>query len=105
MGANAFTSTGTLSAGAITATSFSGAGTGLTGTAASLTAGAATSVAWTNVSSKPTTVSGYGITDFISSKSGSPLAAADNAVSNGLYYVTGVSLFGQTDGALFNQAY
>ena len=46
--------------GSVTASSFSGAGTGLTGTASSLTAGA---VAWTGVTGKPTTLSGYGITD------------------------------------------
>lgn len=43
----------------VTASSFSGAGTGLTGTAASLTAGAANSVAWTNVSGRPTAVSSF----------------------------------------------
>jgi hypothetical protein len=45
------------SSGAMTASSFSGAGTGLTGTAASLTAGAANSVAWANVSGVPTITS------------------------------------------------
>lgn len=72
-------------ASSVTATSFSGAGTGLTGTASSLSIGgnAATATALTsmnisqftnnsnyitgisfaNVSSKPTTISGYGITD------------------------------------------
>jgi hypothetical protein len=75
--------------GTITATSFSGAGTGLTGTASSLSIGgnAATATALTsmnisqftnnsnyitgisfaNVSSKPTTLSGYGISDGIKS--------------------------------------
>jgi len=92
---------GTLT-GALTATSFSGAGTGLTGTAASLTAGA---VAWTGVTGKPTTISGYGITDIVSSNSGSPVAA-DTTTKNGFYYVnSNISLFGQTDGALFVQAY
>ena len=47
------------STGILSATSFSGAGTGLTGTAASLTAGAANSVAWTNVSGRPTAVSSF----------------------------------------------
>jgi hypothetical protein len=46
--------------GGINAVSFSGAGTGLTGTASSLTAGA---VPWSGVTGKPTTLSGYGITD------------------------------------------
>ena len=45
--------------GTVTASSFSGAGTGLTGTASSLTAGAANSVAWTNVSGRPTAVSSF----------------------------------------------
>jgi hypothetical protein len=56
------------------------------------------------VTSKPTTVSGFGITDFISSNSGSP-TAQNSATTNGIYYVNNVSLFGQTDGALFVQAY
>lgn len=43
--------------GNLTASSFSGPGTGLTGTASGLTAGAANSIAWTNVSSRPTSLS------------------------------------------------
>jgi len=35
----------------------------------------ATNVAWSGITSKPTTVSGYGITDIVSSNSGSPVAA------------------------------
>lgn len=47
-------------AGALTAASFSGAGTGLTGTASSLSiGGSAGSVAWTNVSGRPTAVSSF----------------------------------------------
>lgn len=44
----------------VNALNFSGPGTGLTGTATGLTAGA---VPWTGVTGKPTTLSGYGITD------------------------------------------
>lgn len=88
--------------GTVTGTNFSGPGTGLTGTASSLTAGA---VAWTGVTGKPTTVSGFGITDIVSSNSGSPVAA-DTTTKNGFYYVnSNISLFSQTDGALFVQAY
>ena len=86
----------------VNALNFSGPGTGLTGTASSLTAGA---VAWTGVTGKPTTISGYGITDIVSSNVGSPVAA-DTTTKNGFYYVnSNISLFGQTDGALFVQAY
>lgn len=88
--------------GNVIAGNFSGPGTGLTGTASSLTAGA---VAWTGVTGKPTTISGYGITDIVSSNVGSPVAA-DTTTKNGFYYVnSNISLFGQTDGALFVQAY
>lgn len=66
--------------GALTATSFTGAGTGLTGTASSLTAGA---VAWTGVTGKPTTVSGYGITDILSQPlTGLTLSSADVIASD-----------------------
>ena len=50
---------GTLTGG-ITATNFTGPGTGLTGNATSLTAGA---VPWSGITSKPTTLAGFGITD------------------------------------------
>lgn len=96
------------SAGSLTASSFSGAGTGLTGTASSLTAGA---VAWSGVTGKPTTLSGYGITDAINTsataqtKSGD-LTVGGNFVSNGTATVksngtrTGTALikFAQTIG-------
>jgi hypothetical protein len=82
---------------------------GLTGANASGTwainvTGSAGNVAWNNVSGKPTTVSGYGITDFISSNSGSSYNI-DSAITNGHYYVNGVSLFGQSDGAAYVQSY
>ena len=57
--------TGIWTSGGVSATSFSGAGTGLTGTAASLSvnyatsAGSAGSVAWTSVTGRPTTVSSF----------------------------------------------
>jgi hypothetical protein len=66
------------------------------------TATTATSVPWTGVTSKPTTVAGYGITDFVSSNSASPVTA-DPTTTNGHYYVNDMSLFGQTDGALYVQ--
>jgi hypothetical protein len=43
----------------------SGVATNLTGTASGLTAGAANAVPWSGVSSTPTTLAGYGITDTI----------------------------------------
>ena len=68
-------------------------------------AGSATSVPWSGITSKPTTISGFGITDIVSSNAGSPVAA-DTTTKNGFYYVnSNISLFGQTDGALFVQAY
>lgn len=51
----------------VNALNFSGPGTGLTGTATGLTAGA---VPWTGVTGKPTTLSGYGITDALSLSGG-----------------------------------
>jgi hypothetical protein len=41
---------------------------------------------------------------FVSSNSANPINP-DSTSLNGIYYATGVSLFGQTDGALYNQAY
>lgn len=50
-------------------------------------------------------MAGYGITDFVSSNSGSPVAA-DSTATNGHYYVnSNISQFGQTDGALYVQSY
>lgn len=48
--------------GELAAAQFNGSGAGLTGTAPNLTAGA---VAWTGVTGKPTTLSGFGITDAV----------------------------------------
>lgn len=56
------TNTGATVTGTMTATSFTGPGTGLTGTAANLTAGTANAVTWANISGKPTTFAGYGVT-------------------------------------------
>jgi hypothetical protein len=69
-------------------------------------AATASAVAWSGITSKPTTISGFGITDIVSSNSGSPVAA-DTTTKNGFYYVnSNISpLLGQTDGALFVQAY
>jgi hypothetical protein len=59
----------------------------------------ADSVPWTGVTSKPTTLAGYGIADFISSNASSPVAA-DATTTNGSYYVnSNISpLLGQADG-------
>jgi hypothetical protein len=69
-------------------------GINITGNAAT-----ASSVPWTGITSKPTTLAGYGITDFISSNSTSPVAA-DATTTNGSYYVNGniSPLLGQADG-------
>lgn len=67
--------------------------------------GAAGSVPWSGVTGKPTTVAGYGISDFVSSNGSTPVAA-DSTTTNGLYYVNGnIGLFGQSDGALYVQGY
>ena len=42
---------------------------------------------------------------FTNSSSPNPISGADAATQNGLGYVTGISLFGQVDGALHTQAY
>ena len=75
----------------VTAPSFIG---NLSGNAAT-----AASVPWSGVTGKPTTVAGYGITDFVSSNASSPVAA-DTTTTNGNYYVnSNISpLLGQSDG-------
>ena len=66
-------------AGTVTAPTFVG---NLTGNAT--TATTATSVPWTGITGKPTTVAGYGITDFVSSNSASSVTA-DPTTTNGHY--------------------
>ena len=89
------------------ATMLSGQTMNIAGSSTSCTGNAvsASAVAWSGITSKPTTISGFGIADIVSSNSGSPVAA-DTTTKNGFYYVgSNISLFGQTDGALFVQAY
>jgi hypothetical protein len=63
------------------------------------------SVPWSLVTAKPTTVAGYGITDFVSGTSTTPVAA-DATTTNGHYYTNAnIALFGQTDGSLNVQSY
>jgi hypothetical protein len=76
--------------GSFDATSFNGAGTGLTGTAANLTAGTANAVAWSGITSKPTTVAGYGITDAV----GSTNPTFTGTVTAGTFSGAGTSLTG-----------
>lgn len=45
------------------------------------------------------------LSGFTNSNSGNPIGGADNALNNGVGYVTGMSILGQTDGALHTQAY
>lgn len=74
--------------------SFDGAGALATG-----------SVPWSLVSGKPSTVAGYGITDFVSGTSANPVAA-DATTTNGHYYTNAnIALFGQADGSLYTQSY
>ncbi len=67
-------------------------------------AATASSVPWSGVTSKPTTLPGYGVTAL----SVNPSMAANTPngfTSTGITYTTGVSLFGQSDGALYANAY
>jgi hypothetical protein len=79
--------TGATFSGAVAAASFSGAGTGLTGTAAGLTAGNASAVTWAGVSGKPTTLTGYGITDGLTAN------GADATVQRYMFKDTGTVFF------------
>ena len=45
------------------------------------------------------------LTGFTNSNSTNPIVGADSAINNGIGYVNGMSLFGQSDGALYTQAY
>jgi len=80
--------------GTAAATSFSGAGTGLTGTASALNIGGnaatATNVAWSGITSKPTSISGFGITDAIDTSASSQTKAGSLAISGNLT-VSGVT--------------
>lgn len=53
-----------------------------------------------SISGSAATISG-----FTNSNSSNPVSGADNLTNNGIAYVTSVSLLGQTDGALYAQAY
>lgn len=70
--------------------------TNVTGSSGSCTGNSATATTATTA----TNLSG-----FTNSSSANPIAGADTLTNNGIGYVTGISLFGQTDGALYGQAY
>jgi hypothetical protein len=80
--------------GSVTATSFSGAGTGLTGTASSLSIGGNAATATTASNLSGLTLNNVSV----------PINP-DNVVQNQLGYASSVSLFGQTDGGLYSSAY
>ena len=84
---------GTPSSGTLTNCTFPTLNQNTTGSSGSCTGNAATATTATNLSG------------FTNSNSSNPVAGPDNLTNNGLAYVTGVSLFGQTDGALYAQAY
>lgn len=80
---------------------------GITGKVSQFTndSGYITGLSWAGLTDKPTTVSAFGITDFVSGNNSNPVDA-NNTTINGNYYVnTNINLFGQNDGALFVQAY
>lgn len=54
--------------------------------------------------STPNATTAANLTGFTNGTSSSPTAGADAGTQNGLGYVTGISLFGQSDGALYSQA-
>lgn len=68
-------------------------GINVTGSSASCTGNAATATTATNLSG------------FTNSNSGSPISGADALTNNGIAYVNNISLYSQTDGALYTQAY
>ena len=82
--------------GGVAAVSFTGSGSGLTGTATSLTAGA---VPWSGITSKPTTLYGFGITDAASINGASNQNFSANAIypyewirfmsASGIYWQSG----------------
>ena len=78
----------------VTAASFSGLGTNLTGTASSLTAGTATNVAWSGITSKPTTLAGYALTDVAYGQAAYQSKSLDTVSTPGLYQYDGA--FGGT---------
>jgi hypothetical protein len=68
-------------------------GISVTGSSASCTGNAATATTATNLSG------------FTNSNSSNQIAGADALTNNGIGYVNSVSLYGQSDGALYGQAY
>jgi len=88
--------------------SISNGGTGATTASAALTAlGAypATNPSGYITGSGSITGSAGSLTGFTNSAYANPISGPDNLTNNGLAYVTGMSLLGQTDGALYTQAY
>jgi len=87
------------SSGQILASTFSGAGTSLTGTAASLTAG---SVAWSGITSKPTTISGFAITDAITTANigSQSVSHAATATDSSKLPIAGGSMTGKINGKI-----
>ena len=57
-----------------------------------------------SLAAKPTTLNGYGITDFTSHKNSNPIDV-ENTEVNAIGYANGVSLFGEINGGLLNMAY
>lgn len=68
--------------------------------------GSAGTMPFSGLTAKPTKISDHGITDFVTSNVGNALPTGGNGMTtNGVYYVQGMSILGQTDGALYGQAY
>jgi hypothetical protein len=67
-------------------------------------AATATNVAWSGVTSTPTTLSGYSVAQ-LSVNPNTSAVNADTFEKTGIHYVGALSLLGQTDGALYANAY
>lgn len=70
-----------------------------------LTGGGASGTWSISISGTAANASAIDNVPFNNSNSGNPVSAPNSLDSNGIGYVTGVSLLGQTDGALYSQAF
>jgi hypothetical protein len=61
---------------------------------------------FSGLTAKPTAMSAHGITDFFNGSATAALTGGGNGMTvNSIAYVTGMNILGQTDGALYGQAY
>ena len=60
---------------------------------------------WSQITSTPTTLAGYGITNFTSHDVNNSISNPNNTTVNAIGYVRGMNLFGVSNGGLINTAY